>query len=167
MEIIHQLFGVGKDLTALQMSMRSVVFFFITLICIRIGGVRAFGKKSAFDNIIVIVLGSVVARGIVGATPFGATTAASFVIVLVHRFLGWLIVKNKIIEKIIKGDHVLLYDRGQMIHANLERTGMSKNDLFESLRLETKTETLDNIEKAYMENNGRISFILKKNDSNG
>ncbi len=162
MEIIHQLFGVGKDLTTLQMSMRSLAFFFITLIFIRIGGVRAFGKKSAFDSVIVIMLGSVVARGIVGATPFGATTAASFVIVLVHRVLGWLIAKNKTFEKIIKGSHVLLYHEGQIEHSNLIKAGMSHDDLYESLRLETKAETLDKVEKAYMENNGRISFILKK-----
>lgn len=162
MEIIHQLFGVGKDLNALQMSMRSLVFFFITLIFIRIGGMRAFGKKSAFDNIIVIVLGSVVARGIAGASAFGATVASSLVLVLIHRVLSWLIVKNKSIEKLIKGSHILLFHNNEIIYPNLTKAGMSKDDLFESLRMETNSETLDKVDKAYMENNGQISFILKE-----
>ncbi len=164
MEIIHQLFGVGKDLNALQMSMRSLVFFFITLIFIRIGGMRAFGKKSAFDNIIVIVLGSVVARGIAGASAFGATVAASFVLVLIHRLLGWLIVKSKAVEKLVKGSHIVLFQNNEIVHVNLMKAGMSKDDLFESLRMETNSETLDKVEKAYMENNGQISFILKKKE---
>lgn len=162
MEVIHQLFGVGKDLNALQMSMRSLVFFFITLIFIRVGGMRAFGKKSAFDNIIVIVLGSVVARGIAGASAFDATVAASLVLVLIHRLLGWLIVKNKSIEKLIKGSHIVLFQNNEIVYNNLTKAGMSKDDLFESLRMETNSETLDKVEKAYMENNGQISFILKE-----
>jgi len=39
--------------------------------------------------------------------------------------------------------------------------GMSENDLHESLRLETKKMTLSEIDTAFMETNGRISFILK------
>lgn len=123
---------------------------------------RAFGKKSAFDNIIVIVLGSVVARGIAGAFAFGATLAASLVLVAVHRLLGWIITKNKTIEKLVKGNHFLLYQNEKIIHTNLIKAGMSKDDLFESLRLETQMESLVEVEKAFIENNGRISFIMKK-----
>jgi uncharacterized membrane protein YcaP (DUF421 family) len=38
---------------------------------------------------------------------------------------------------------------------------LSKSDLMESLRLETKNESIDNVEKATLETNGRISFILR------
>ena len=41
---------------------------------------------------------------------------------------------------------------------------MSENDLHESLRLETKKLTLAEIDTAFMETNGRISFILKEDD---
>jgi uncharacterized membrane protein YcaP (DUF421 family) len=64
---IYDLFGRGEDLTALQMSVRSFIMFFIALALIRIGGMRIFGKKTAFDNILVIMLGAVLARGVVGA----------------------------------------------------------------------------------------------------
>ncbi len=162
MEIIHRLFGEGKDLNALQMSMRAFVFFFLTLLFIRISGRRVFGKKSPFDNIIVIVLGSVVARGIAGASSFGATVAASFVLVIIHRLLSWFMIKNKSIEKLVNGNDILLYQNGEIIPNNLMKAGMSKDDLYASLRLETKAETLEEVEKSYMETNGRISFILKK-----
>ena len=164
MELIHQLFGEGKDLNALQMSMRALVMFFLTLIFIRIGGMRTFGKKSAFDSIIVIVLGSVVARGIAGASSFGATVAASLTMVIIHRLLGWLIVKSKAVETVIKGKRILLYENGRTLERNLAKASLSHDDLYESLRQEAQTESLDGVDKAYMENSGRISFILKKKE---
>jgi hypothetical protein len=42
-------------------------------------GLRTFAKQSTFDNIIVILLGAVLARGVVGASPFWSTVGASVV----------------------------------------------------------------------------------------
>ena len=74
---IKELFGSGEHLTALQMAVRAFIMFFITLALIRFGGMRIFGKKTAFDNILVIMLGAILARGVVGASPFFSTVAAS------------------------------------------------------------------------------------------
>lgn len=40
---------------------------------------------------------------------------------------------------------------------------MNYNDVLESLRLETHQITLNKVEKAWMETNGRMSFLLKEN----
>ena len=164
MDTIHFLFGEGEKLNMLQMSMRAFVMFCIMLLLVRFTGRRAFAKKSSFDNIIVIMLGAVLARGVVGASPFWSTVAASVVMVIMHWITAWLAVKNKTVERLIKGTYIRLYDQEKMVDNNLARTGISKNDLHESLRLETKKDTLEDIDTAYLETNGRISFILKKKE---
>ncbi len=166
MNTINFLFGEGEKLDMLQMGMRAFTMFFIMLVLIRFTGRRAFAKKSSFDNIIVIMLGAVLARGVVGASPFWSTVAASVVMVIMHRITAWLAVKNKLVEKLIKGEYIDLYHHGKVVDNNLEKTGISKNDLHESLRLETKKDSLTEIETAYLETNGRISFILKEKDEN-
>ena len=163
---LQEIWGAGKDLTALQMGVRAFVMFFIALFCLRVGGMRTFGKKSAFDNIIVIVLGSVLARGIAGVSSFGGTVSASLVLVLVHRFIGWLIVHSKSFEHLIKGRHIVLYKDNQIIEANLKKTNMTQDDLNESLRLQTNQTSFQKVDAAYMENNGRISFVLKQKPVN-
>src|SRR6476620_2190228 len=100
MEVLNEIFGTGKDLTALQMSARAFVFFFITLLYIRISGMRSFGKKSSIDMIIVIVLGSVIARGIAGASGFGATAASAAVLLIAHRLTAWICMKSEFAEKL-------------------------------------------------------------------
>ena len=161
MDTLISLVGEGEHLTPLQMSVRAFSMFVIMLVLVRIAGMRTFAKKSSFDNIIVIMLGAVLARGVVGASPYWSTVAASVVMVGMHRLIAWITVKNKKFEKIIKGTFLKLYQNGTLIDNNLEKTGMSENDLHESLRLETKKMTLSEIDTAFMETNGRISFILK------
>jgi uncharacterized membrane protein YcaP (DUF421 family) len=164
MDTINFLFGQGSNLNMLQMSMRAFSMFFVMLILIRFTGRRAFAKKSSFDNIIVIMLGAVLARGVVGASPFWSTVAASVIMVALHRFIAWLSVKNNFVEKLIKGHAILLFDNEKLVDNNLSKTGISKNDLHESLRLETKKDSLTEIEIAFLETNGRISFILKEDE---
>jgi uncharacterized membrane protein YcaP (DUF421 family) len=128
---------------------------------IRISGMRSFGKKSSIDMIIVIVLGSVIARGIAGASAFGATAASSAVLVLVHRFITWLTLKYKWVEKLVKGEKTLLFENGVFFRRNMYRTGITEEDILESLRLVAKTGDMKKVVVAYMETNGKISFILK------
>ncbi|HEX5154656.1 MAG TPA: YetF domain-containing protein [Parafilimonas sp.] len=161
---MNYLFGKGPELTMLQMSVRAFVTFLILLVLIRIAGRRTFAKRSAFDSIITIMLGAIIARGVVGASPYVPTIVASGVMVVMHRIIAWLCVRNKKFELLVKGIYMKLYQDGALIGNNLEKTGMSENDLHESLRLETKKITLAEIDTAFMETNGRISFILKEKE---
>src|SRR5947207_3800715 len=95
MGTLENIWGSGEHLTALQMSCRAFVMFFIALALIRIAGMRTFGKRSAFDTIIGIMLGAILIRGVIGASPFLSVVAAGFVLVLLHRLLAWLSVRNE------------------------------------------------------------------------
>jgi uncharacterized membrane protein YcaP (DUF421 family) len=162
MDTLHSLFGQGEHLNMLQMSCRAFVMFFITLILLRLGGMRIFGKKSAFDTIIVIMLGAVLARGIVGASSFFATVAAAIVMIIIDRILAWASARSKLVSSLLKGQPLLLCLNGEVIWENMKTASLGKDDLLESLRLETKRNSLDLIQLAQMETNGRISFILKE-----
>lgn len=119
-------------------------------------------QKSAFDDIIVIMLGAVLSRGVVGANPFLSTVAAGAVMIAIHRLLGWASTRSAAIEKLIKGQPAVLYKDGTIHAVNLRHSSLTEKDLLESLRLETNKDSLADIETACMETNGRISFILKK-----
>lgn len=161
MEWIREFFGEGKELSALQMSARAFVFFFITLIYLRVGGVRTLGKKSPVDMVIIIVLGSLIARGVTGASSFAATASASAVLVLTARLMAWLGARNKKVETMTKGQRLLLFRNGRFYKEAFRKANITRHEFFESLRLETQSDDPGPIAEAYMEVSGRISFIRK------
>ncbi len=157
-------FGSGEDLNALQMSVRAVCMFFIALILVRLSGMRTFGKQSAFDIIVYIMLGAILSRGVVGASAFGAVVAAVTVMVIIHRLLGWLAVKFPSIDRIIKGESRVLYKNGEIQWRKMRRSSVSLNELKESVRQEINEDNFDNVDSIYIDSNGRIS-VVKKEDS--
>lgn len=163
MEFWNNLLGEGENLSIYQMSFRALIIYFATLILIRISGIRILGKRSALDNIIIILLGAVLARAVEGASPIPSTIAAATVIVFVNKILTRLSLSNKKISYLCMGGKVVLFEGGKIIRNNLKKADVSKADLMESLRLETKGEDLNKVEKATLEPNGRISFVLKEN----
>jgi len=158
---IKELFGTGEHLTALQMAVRAFIMFFITLALIRFGGMRIFGKKTAFDNILVIMLGAILARGVVGASPYFSTVAASAVMVVVHKILALLALRYVWVGKIVKGIHRSLYKDGEFNRKNMRISAISKDDLMEGVRMQIHSKSLDQVEEAYIEKNGHVSIIEK------
>jgi len=161
MNIIHTLFGEGKDLNSLQMVCRAIISFFLTLMLIRVAGMRTFGKKSAFDNVIVIMLGSIFSRVVVGASPFLPTTLACLAFVLVHRLLGWLSFYSDAVGRMIKGEASVLYANGSHIGENMRKARISEKDLLESIREQINEDGLENVKEVVQERNGNISVVRK------
>jgi uncharacterized membrane protein YcaP (DUF421 family) len=162
MEWIRIVFGEGKDLAWWQMSSRAIVAFFVTLALIRIAGIRTFGKKSAFDNVIIIMLGSILSRVVVGASAFVPTTVACLVFVLVHWLLARISVYNDLVGRYVKGEHISLYIDGRKNEENMKRCRISDKDLMEGLRLRINDESFENVQEIFLERNGEISVVKKK-----
>ena len=161
MHTLVEIFGQGKDLTALQMSCRGVIVFLIALLLIRVSGRRSFGLNMPLDNIITISLGAVLSRAIVGASAFVPVIVACFVIVLLHRFFAWLIVKSPGFSRVVQGEKILLFENGQFIEGNMEKALVCKEDVMQGVRKSALTEDIAKIDKVYIERNGEISAIKK------
>lgn len=159
---LENLFGEGDELSPWQMSLRAITVFLIALLLIRISGRRSIGMKMPFDNVILFLLGAVLSRGITGASPFLATVCAGFSIVVMHRLFAWLGLYNHTFGSLVKGSSKLLYDKGKFIDAHMKQCTISEKDLLEAVRLNSGLDSLDKIEKAYVERSGEISIIPKK-----
>ncbi|MCW3107871.1 MAG: hypothetical protein JWQ09_2377 [Segetibacter sp.] len=164
MDIITQIFGEGKELNSLQIGSRTIVMFIIALIFIRIAGKKTFGKNSAFDNIIIIMLGAILSRGVVGASPFFGVVISGLAMVLMTRLISWISIHNKTFSLLVKGQHKCLYEKGIIEQHNLSKSLLSENDLMEGVRLEANTNSLEDIEEVFLECSGDLSVIKKKKE---
>jgi uncharacterized membrane protein YcaP (DUF421 family) len=162
MDWVLQLFGQGKDLTALQMSIRGITVFILALVLIRISGRRSFGLHTPLDNIITILLGAVLSRAVVGASPFIPVIICSLVIVVIHRLLGMLVSRNEKFGSLIEGNKMLLFKDGRFIDDNMKRAQVCKENIMQGIRESALTDDLNTIDRVYIERNGVISVVKKK-----
>src|SRR5437763_16968859 len=87
-QLLQTLLGIGlepKELTFLQVSIRGIIVFVVTVIMVRLGSKRSLAEKTAFDAVLVVIIGSMLARAINGSEAFFPTLGAGFVLVLLNR----------------------------------------------------------------------------------
>ena len=165
MDWFYQLIGEGKDPNTYQMAIRAFLIFIIALVFIRLSGRRTFGMFSPFDNVISILLGAVLSRAVIGASPFFSTIIAALVIVFLHRLFAWIALYNDAFGSLIKGNAQEIFKDGKTNRKNMERFDISDKDLMEGIRLQSNVDSLDEIKSAYIERDGRISVIKKQTNT--
>ncbi len=161
MDLIYKIFGEGKDLSVTQMCCRAAVVYFITLVLIRISGRRTFGKRSAFDNSIALILGAVISRAVVGASPFVPTVCSCLVLASFHRLLAWLSMKNSFIRELVKGENIMLFKDDQLQFDNMTSTLMNEKDVMSDVRTKANTDSMAHIKEIHMEASGEVSIVKK------
>ncbi|MBJ6108508.1 DUF421 domain-containing protein [Hymenobacter sp. BT523] len=163
-ELVDTLFGPEADshtITALQMTVRAVLVFFAALALLRLSGKRTFGGNTAFDMVVKIMLGAVLSRAVVAASPFGGTLLAGLVLVGLHRLLAWASFRSEAVSRMVKGDAVLLAEHGQPRTEALTQHNLTHNDLLEGIRDSGNVASLAETEAVRLERNGSISVVKK------
>ena len=158
------LLGVGvdpKDLTFVQISLRGIIVFLVTLITVRLGHKRSLSRKTPFDAVLLVILAAVLSRAINGSAAFFATLGGGVVLVLVHRLFAFLAFYSHGFGILVKGSPDLILRNGRRDLAMMWRNHISTYDLDEDMRLSAHTEDVSDIRAARVERSGDISFIKK------
>ena len=160
---ISSLLGLGleaKDLTFLQISLRGFVVFLVALVMVRLSDRRGLTKKSPFDQILIVILASVLARAINGSSAFFATIGGAAGLVFLHRGLAFASCRWSVITTAIKGRPVVLVRNGRWQGEVLRAKNISPEDVTEDMRLSAQIEHVEKVKVARLEVSGDISFIL-------
>jgi uncharacterized membrane protein YcaP (DUF421 family) len=107
-----------EQLSTLQVCIRAVVVFIILIAYVRIGKKRFLGSATAFDAILLIVIGSIASRAISGTAPFVASLAATLVLILFHWLISFVARDSATLSNLIKGHDTPIIKDGR------SRTGL-------------------------------------------
>jgi uncharacterized membrane protein YcaP (DUF421 family) len=72
--------------------------------------------------------------------------------------------KHVWVGKLVKGYRHSLYKNKELNERNMQRTHISKDDIYEGVRLEINTDSLDEVKEIYMEKTGQISVVKEKKE---
>jgi uncharacterized membrane protein YcaP (DUF421 family) len=160
MEFINNFFGVYADkLTIGNMVARGVLVFFISLLFIRISGIRTLGRQTSFDQLATFILGSILGRIVVTGGNFYGGLFAALAIMVCHRFVSYITFRSRKMGNLLKGEPKLLVERGVRMSHNLKRGHITEEDLQESMHVRLNTAEWNEIKEVYLERSGEISFI--------
>jgi uncharacterized membrane protein YcaP (DUF421 family) len=158
---MEDLLGLSADeLEWYQMALRALLVFFISLIFIRIAGMRSFGNRSAFDIVLNITIGAVLARAIAGHYPFFACLLTAAVLALCHRVTAFLTSRFEGFRKLIEGDPIRLFHNNRKDQTMIKRHSISDEDLARALR-EENLDDLKKVKEIWYETDGKLSIIKK------
>ena len=158
--VLTTLLGLGQDtLTLAQMLLRTLIVYLTALVVVRLGEKRFFGKSTAFDLVLSIILGSVISRAINGSAPFFPTLAASLALVGIHWLLAALAFHSDRFGNLIKGQARILIRDGELKWEAMRSSHLSEQDLRSALRVQSQIEEPSGVKVARLERSGSISVI--------
>ena len=161
---LETLLGLGVDprnLTFVQISLRGIIVFLVTLAAVRLGHKRSLSRKTPFDAVLLVILAAVLSRAINGSAAFFATLGGGVVLVVLHRLFAFLTFYSHRFGMLVKGRPDVIMRDGQSDVPMMWRNHVSMHDLDEDMRLSAHTDDLSNIRIARVERSGDISFIKK------
>ncbi len=157
---MRSLLGLDAEkLDAGQMALRALLTFIVTIAVVRAGDKRLFGKGTAFDIIVAIMIGSVMSRAITGSSPLVATWVAGAVLVGLHWLLAALAYRISWFGPLVKGHPVLLIDNGNLQRDAMRGSGVTRMDLEQALRTQGMDDSLSDVDRAWLERDGSISIV--------
>lgn len=144
----------------MDMILRAVAMYLLVLVVFRIAGRRTLSEMTAFDFVLLLVIGEATQQALLG-DDFSVTTAAIVIVTLVGLDIGLSYVKalSPRLATVIDGRPMILVEGGKPIAARLARSRVDEEDILEAARQSRGLERMDQIGYAILEVSGGISII--------
>jgi uncharacterized membrane protein YcaP (DUF421 family) len=154
---------LGSDLRSVVL--RTAIVYVCLVLGFRLLGKREAGQLSTLDLVVLLVIANAVQNAMVGEnTSLLAGLVAAAVILLLDLALHWAADRWKPLRDALDGEPTILVDHGRILYENLRKEGISDRELAVALR-QNQLLTADEALYVFLESNGQISVIPKRDDN--
>lgn len=158
-QIIKVFTEQGEKLNEWQMVLRGLLVFASTIVIMRLGKRKLFGRNSAVDIILAVMIGSIASRAINGSGYLLSTVLTIAFLILCHALLSILTVRSHKLAVLLEGAGIQIIKEGEVDEKKVKNESLRKEEILEAARLQAKIEDISKIERAFLEANGKISII--------
>ncbi|UOF90101.1 DUF421 domain-containing protein [Fodinisporobacter ferrooxydans] len=145
----------------LMILVKAVIIFAVGFLTFRIMGKRAVAEMSAFDMVMVVVLGTIYAAPL-STTSILSTVIAGLSLTGTYLLFSYLMLNNKIRRTVMAQPTVLIH-KGNINENGMKQARITIPELLSELRTHGLTAVSD-VEFAIMEEVGKISVIPKSSE---
>ena len=145
----------------MDIVLRAIVLYAFVVFVMRVIGRRELSSMTAFDLVLLIVLGDAIQQGLTqdDYSVTGAVLAIATIATL-QVLTSYVSFKSRRARRVFEGEPIVLVERGALVERNLKRERMTADEVAEEMR-QQQVGSLDEVEWGILEANGSISFIKK------
>lgn len=142
--------------------LRATVIYFVLLLLIRVSGRRTLSELTAFDFVLLLVIGEATQQALLGE-DFSITNAILVILTLIGIDIGLSLVKRRwrLAAKLIEGVPMVVVDNGKLLYDRMHKARLTEDDVLEAGRRLHGLERLDQIKYAVVEVSGGITIVPK------
>ena len=142
--------------------LKAAVAYLIILFAIRLIGRRTASQAAPLDMVVLFLLGAMTGAAILGEDrSFTAAMTGIFTVGLMHVLTGWLKLKSQLIERVVDGTPIVVFEEGRWAEDKMRHLRMQEADVRTAVRQEGLND-LDAVRYAIVERDGTISIIPKE-----
>jgi uncharacterized membrane protein YcaP (DUF421 family) len=139
---------------------RSVIIYFVLWALLRLSGRRTLGKLTSFDFVLLLVIGGVTQRALLGQ-DYSVTNALLVVVTLILTDVSLSLLEREFpwLARILDGEPMIIVEDGRPLTRRLRRARLTAEQVLESARNRHGLERMEQIKYAIFEASGDISII--------
>lgn len=139
----------------------TILAYVLLIVFLRISGKRTLSKMNAFDFIITIALGSILATVILSkSVALFDGLLAFFLLIFFQYLITKLSYKYSKINDLVKSTPALLVYKGEMIENLMRKERITPDEIYSVLR-ENGLNTLSEADAVILESNGKLTVVKK------
>lgn len=145
--------------TLVRTALIGLMAYISLLVFLRISGKRTLAKMNAFDFVVTVSLGSVLATILLNREVTLAQGATAFALLVTMQFIvTWSSVRWAWIRKLVTGEPAMLFYQNQFLASALLRARMTEDEVRAAVRA-TGVESMKAIKAVVLETDGSMSVI--------
>ncbi|MBQ8535154.1 MAG: DUF421 domain-containing protein [Bacilli bacterium] len=143
---------------------RSIFFYTLITIIYRIMGKREIGELSIMDFIVSIFITDMVVMSIENYNEsIWISLIPIIILTLIQMTFSYLSLKSKNIKNVVDGKPSVIINKGKVNFEEMSKQRYNIDDLLSQLR-ESSVKSLDEVDYAILETNGKLSIFLTQDD---
>jgi len=148
-----------------EFILRAVAVYVVVLLMTRLSGKRSLGQSTAFDVLVIVLLGNAVQNSLIGedSSLLGGLILAATLLSL-NWLVGFATARSRGLDRLVEGAPVVLVRNGQVFWNQLKHSNLSPADLDVAMRAQGCRAHAD-IELAMLETSGKISITTYRDDA--
>jgi uncharacterized membrane protein YcaP (DUF421 family) len=142
---------------------RAVAVYLILMLLFRLSGKRTFSDMTPFDFVLLLILSEAVQQALI-ADDNSFTNAFLLVFTMIALDVLLSLLKRQFprVEKVLDGVPVMIVEKGRVLKDRIDAERIDENDILAAAREQRGLRSLEEIDYAVLEQNGRISIIPRR-----